>query len=140
MGCTQFSAGDPARNPAITCIEAPHIEVAANHDLNAVELRVIDERLAGFSTLLGPSGVLDLLVRLATALGELLGVSDLARVSEAQHLLAVLKRLDVRQREVARRLGVSDSLISKWKLGRMAPTVEEIEALRRVVRGLIRTD
>jgi hypothetical protein len=47
------SGRNPSGNPAITDVEAAHVGVRAEFDLNAVELEVTNQNGAGFRTLLG---------------------------------------------------------------------------------------
>lgn len=42
------------------------------------------------------------------------------------------------QGEIARRLGVSRSLVSRWEQGRVEMSVTQLEALRRTLEGAAR--
>jgi hypothetical protein len=130
----------PGDNPNLHEIEAVVVGVRADSDLNAVELEVLDLR-AGFKTWLGPDAVLDLMSRLLSALTELLGRDDEhARCIEAKRLIETLARVGVDQKHIARRLGVSDTLVSVWKRGRPSPSIERLNQLRRLARGALRED
>jgi hypothetical protein len=53
MAIDDSSGRNPSGNPAITDVEAAHVGVRAEFDLNAVELEVTNQNGAGFRTLLG---------------------------------------------------------------------------------------
>jgi hypothetical protein len=130
----------PSDNPNLNEIEAVVVGVDADVGLNAVELQVLDLS-GGFKTWLGPDAVLDLLSLLLRALTELLGRDDEhARCIEAKRLIETLARVGVDQRHIARRLGVSETLVSVWKRGRPPPSIERLTQLRRLVCGALRED
>jgi hypothetical protein len=80
----------PSDNPYLDEIEAVVVGVDADVGLNAVELQVLDLS-GGFRTWLGPDAALDLLLRLLSALAELLGREDKdVRSTEAMRLIKIL--------------------------------------------------
>jgi DNA-directed RNA polymerase specialized sigma24 family protein len=124
----------------IARIEPVHIEARVNHDLRAVDLSFADEHGSGFGVLFGPEAAADLIIRMNTALADLAGGGGLARMTEAQRLITVLRdAFDMRQREIARRLNVGAAAISMWKFGKQAPTEEHLQQLRNLVRGVLRS-
>jgi Trp operon repressor len=129
----------PGDSPNLYEIEAVVVGVRPDSDLNAVELEVLDLG-AGFKTWLGPDAVLDLLSRLLSALTELLGRDEHARCIEAKRLIEALARVGVDQKHIARRLGVSDTMVSVWKRGRPSPSIERLSQLRHLARGALRED
>jgi hypothetical protein len=122
------------------CIEAAHRTVRADVDLNALEVEIADPDGQGISTLLDPAAVVELLARLLDGLGELLGRDrEDVRKAEARRTIAALKRLGLDQRFIAKRLGVSETLVSGWRRGRAVPNAERLVQLRRLLRGAVRT-
>ena len=75
MATNDSSGRNPSGNPTITDIEATHIGVRSEFDLNAVELEVTDQNGEGFRTLLGWEQGLDLALRVAVAVTRLRGVA-----------------------------------------------------------------
>jgi hypothetical protein len=75
MALDESSGRNPSGNPAITDIEAAHVGVRPEFDLNAVELEVTDQDGRGFRTLLGWEQGLDLALRVAVALTRLRGIA-----------------------------------------------------------------
>jgi Helix-turn-helix len=123
------------------CIEAAHRSVRADLDLNALEVEIADQDGQGISTLLDPAAVVDLLARLLDGLGELLGRDrEDVRKAEAQRTIDALRRLGLDQRAIAKRLGVSETLVSGWRRGRAIPNAKRLLQLRRLLRGAVRTD
>ena len=121
----------------ITRVEPVHIETQANHDLYAVDLSFADEHGRGFSVLFGPEATADLIIRLNTALADLAGNGALARRTEAQRLIKLLRdAFGMRQREIARKLDVGAAAISMWKFGKQAPTEKHLQQLRHLARLL----
>jgi hypothetical protein len=59
----------------ITDVEAAHVAVRPEFDLNAVELEVIDQDGNGFRTLLGWEQSMDLALRVAVAVVRLRGIA-----------------------------------------------------------------
>jgi hypothetical protein len=57
-------------------VEAATIEAVADHDLNAIEILVIDPGGDGFATLIDPPQAVDLVVALLRELGELLPAKE----------------------------------------------------------------
>jgi hypothetical protein len=131
----------PSGSPNLNEIEAVVVGVDADVGLNAVKLEVLDLN-GGFKTWLGPDAALDLLLRLLSALAELLGREDRdVRSIEATRLIEILARFGVDQKHIAQRMGVSDTMISLWKRGRgPAPSLERLAQLRCLARGALRKD
>jgi DNA-binding transcriptional regulator YiaG len=124
----------------ITRIEPVHVEARANHDLCAVDVWFADEHGTGFGVLFGPEGAADLMLRMNNALADLAGDGGLARMTEAQRLIQVLRdAFGMRQREIARKLDVGAAAISMWKFGKQAPTDKHLQQLRNLVRGVMRS-
>ena len=46
----------------------------------------------------------------------------------------------MRQKTLAAKIGVSNSTVTQWKLSKLAPNQQHLDALRRIVRGLVRVD
>ena len=131
------SGGDPLYT--LTGIEPVFVCIGPDHDVNAVELRIADDRGHGFAVLFGPEAAGDVIARLTVALSALTGRGDVERIGEAQRLVGVLKEaVGWRQREIARRVGVTDLVLSLWLSGKMAPPLERVEQLRAIVRGALR--
>ena len=121
-------------------VEPVHIEARAYHDLGAVDLSFVDEHGSGFGVLFGPEGAADLIIRMNTALADLAGGGGLARMTEAQRLIQVLRdAVGMRQREIARKLNVGAAAISMWKFGKQAPTEEHLKQLRKLVCRVLRS-
>jgi hypothetical protein len=62
-------------NPTITNMEAAHVGVRPEFDLNAVELEVVDQDGEGFRTLLGWERGMDLALRVTGAVIRLRGIA-----------------------------------------------------------------
>jgi hypothetical protein len=75
MATDESSARNPSGNPTITDIEAAHVAVGPQFDLNAVELEVVDQDGAGFRALLGWEQGMDLALRVAVAVIRLRGIA-----------------------------------------------------------------
>jgi hypothetical protein len=75
MANDDSSGRNPSGNPAITDVEAAHIGVRPEFDLNAVELVVTDQNGEGFSILLGGEQGIDLALRIAVAVTRLRGIA-----------------------------------------------------------------
>lgn len=75
MVTDETSGRNPSGNPAITYLEAVHIGVRPEFDLNAVELEVTDQNGDGFQTLLGWEQGIDLAIRVAVAVTRLRGIA-----------------------------------------------------------------
>jgi hypothetical protein len=115
------------------------IDVRADHDLNAVEVEVRDQTGAGSTTLLAPDAALDLLARIVSAVAELLGRDDEhARGLEGVRLIGTLGRLGFDQKDIAERLGVSDTAVSMWKRNKAVPSARRLAQLRGLLRGALR--
>ena len=75
MAIDDSSGRNPSGNPTITDIEAAHVGVRPEFDLNAVELEVTDQDGTGFRTLLGREQGVDLALRVAVAVTWLRGIA-----------------------------------------------------------------
>jgi hypothetical protein len=75
MAIDDSSGRNPSGNPTITDIEAAHVGVRPEFDLNAVELEVTDQDGKGFRTLLGWEQGVDLALRVAVAMTRLRGIA-----------------------------------------------------------------
>ena len=75
MATDNSSGRNPSGNPRITDIEAAHIGVRPECDLNAVELEVVDQDGEGFRTLLGWEQGMNLAWRVAVAVIRLRGIA-----------------------------------------------------------------
>jgi hypothetical protein len=65
MATDDSSGRNPSGNPTITDLEAAHVGVRAEFDLNAVELEITNQDGAGFRILLGWEQGMDLALRIA---------------------------------------------------------------------------
>jgi len=75
MAISDSSWRSPSGNPTITDLEAAHVGVRAEFDLNAVELEVVNQNGEGFRALLGWEQGIDLALRVAIALTRLRGIA-----------------------------------------------------------------
>jgi len=75
MATDDSSGRNPSGNPSIIDIEAAHVGVRPEFDLNAVELEVTDQEGKGFRTLLGWEQGMDLALRIAVAVTRLRGIA-----------------------------------------------------------------
>jgi hypothetical protein len=75
MATDDSSGRNPSGNPAITDIEAAHVGVRPEFDLNAIELEVTDQGGKGFRTLLGWEQGMDVALRVAVAVTRLRGIA-----------------------------------------------------------------
>ena len=75
MATDESSGRNPSGNPAIADIEAAHIGVRPEFDLNAVELEITDQDGEGFRVLLGWEQGMDLALRVAVAVTRLRGIA-----------------------------------------------------------------
>jgi hypothetical protein len=73
MATDESSRRNPSGNPAITDIEAAHVGVRPEFDLNAVELEITDQD--GEGALLGWEQGMDLALRVAVAVTRLRGIA-----------------------------------------------------------------
>jgi hypothetical protein len=71
MATDESSGRIPSDNAAIAEIEAAHVAMRPEFDLNAVELEVVDQNGEGFRTLLGWEQGMDLALRVAVAVTRL---------------------------------------------------------------------
>jgi hypothetical protein len=75
MANNDSSGRNPPDNPTITDVEAAHVRVRAEFDLNAIELEVADQDGAGFRTLLGWEQAMEFALRVAVAVTRLRGIT-----------------------------------------------------------------
>jgi hypothetical protein len=75
MATDDSSGRNPSGNPAITDIEAAHVGVRPEFDLNAVEIEIADQDGAGFRTLVGWQQGMDLALRVVVAVTRLRGIA-----------------------------------------------------------------
>jgi hypothetical protein len=75
MATDDSSGRNPSGNPVITDVEAAHVGVRPEFDLNAVELEVTDQDGKGFRSLLGWEQGIDLPLRVAVAVTRLRGIA-----------------------------------------------------------------
>jgi hypothetical protein len=75
MATDDSSGRNPSGNPTITDLEAAHVGVRAEFDLNAVELEITNQDGAGFRILLGWEQGMDLALRIAVAVTRLRGIA-----------------------------------------------------------------
>jgi hypothetical protein len=75
MASDDSSGRNPPGNPTITDIEAAHVGVRAEFDLNAVELEITNQDGPGFRTLLGWEQAMEFALRVAVAVTRLRGIA-----------------------------------------------------------------
>jgi hypothetical protein len=75
MATDDSSGRNPSGNPATTDVEAAHVGVRPDFDLNAVELEITNQDGEGFRTLLGWEQGIDLALRVAVAVTRLRGIA-----------------------------------------------------------------
>jgi hypothetical protein len=75
MATDESSGRNPSGNPTITDIEAAHVGVRPEFDLNAVELEVVDQDGKGFRALLGWEQGMDLALRVVAGVARLRGIA-----------------------------------------------------------------
>jgi hypothetical protein len=82
MATSDSSGHNPSGNPPIVDIEAVHVGVWPEFDLNAVELEVTDQDGEGFRTLLAWEQGMDLALRIAVA--RLRGIATTRKLSSSR--------------------------------------------------------
>jgi hypothetical protein len=75
MATEDSSGRNPSGNPVIADVEAAHVGVRAEFDLNAVELEITNQDGAGFRTLLGWDQAMEFALRVAVAVTRLRGIA-----------------------------------------------------------------
>jgi hypothetical protein len=75
MATDESSGGNPSGNPMIADIEAAHVAVRPEFDLNAVELEIVDQKGAGIRTLMGSKQGIDVALRVAVAVIQWRGIA-----------------------------------------------------------------
>jgi hypothetical protein len=75
MATDDSSGRNPSGNPAITDVEAAHVGVRPEFDLNAVELEITNQDGAGFRTLLSWEQAMELALAVAIAVTRLRGIA-----------------------------------------------------------------
>jgi hypothetical protein len=75
MATDDSSGRNPSGNPTITDIEAAHVGVRPEFDLNAVELEITNQDGAGFRTLMGWDQAMEFALRVAVAVTRLRGIA-----------------------------------------------------------------
>jgi Helix-turn-helix len=142
MGCSDpngRNASDETPISHLPGFDVAHASAKPNHDLAAVEIRIVDEAGEGFEVVIGPEECLVLIVQLCESLAGLLKAGPEQRIEAAQLLIHTAREaVGVMDGDLAAALGVSPSLISAWASGTRALSEERLRALRRHVRNLLR--
>ena len=69
-----------------------------------------------------------------TPMGEAVSGARLHRRAKAQSIIRDLRERGMTQRQICRQIGVSPALVTSWAKGKQTPSIEQLTALRELVR------
>lgn len=69
-----------------------------------------------------------------TPMGEAVSGSRLDRLATAQAIMRELRERGMTHRQICRQLGVSPALVNQWASSKRTPSVEQLAALRELMR------